>query len=65
MGALRQSIVYASLWAIGSSWALAIREVVTSIVPNRGAGELLAASLTTLVAVGATFAATCERAPPS
>lgn len=65
MSALRQSVVYASLWAIGSSWALAIREVVTSVVPNRGVAEILAATVTTLLAIGITFAALCERESPS
>ena len=66
-GVLREAVLHASLWAIGSSWAVAIREGVTSAFPDAGdavVAELLAAALTTAIALGATFAATrCCRAP--
>ena len=65
-GVLREAVLHASLWAIGSSWALAIREAVTASFPDTGdavVAELLAAAVTTAFALGATFGATrCCRA---
>ena len=62
IGVLRQAVLFASLWAIGSSWAVAIHEIVTTIVPDDNGSvvlaELGAATVTTLIAMGATFVAT-------
>lgn len=74
VGLLRQAVLFASLWAIGSSWSIAIREIVTTIVPEADSNdgdvvlaELGAASVTTLIAILATFASTvrCGTAPHS
>ena len=59
---LQQAVFYASLWAIGSSWAGAIREVALLLFPadsgNRIGAEVLYATLTTGIAVVSTLAAT-------
>ena len=80
VGMLRQAALYASLWAIGSSWSVAIREIVTAIVPTVDdddgdenewrvvLAELGAAATTTLLAICATLGATARcggRAPLS
>ena len=54
---LRQAALFASLWALGSSWAVAIRECIISLNiagGNRVLSELTAASITTLFALGVT-----------
>lgn len=61
VGTLRLAVVTGSLWAIGSSWSMAIRQVVLFILPNDASdvviGELLSASITTLLGVGVAIAA--------
>ena len=56
MSAIQTAVVYGSLWAIGTSWSTAIREMVLVALPNNGtssnvAGEFLAAVLTTFLAI--------------
>ena len=56
LGSLRSAILTGSLWAIGSAWALSIREIVVIILPVdvKSIGvfaELSAATITTLVGV--------------
>lgn len=54
---LRQAALFASLWALGSSWSVAIRECIISLNiagGNRVLSELTAASITTLIALGVT-----------
>ena len=63
IGVVRQAILFASLWSLGSSWVIAIRQVVMTIIPEHDNGnvvvaELMAALITTLIALGATFVAT-------
>lgn len=52
----RIAIIYGSLWAIGSSWSTAIREIVMTLVPNdtdeRVWAELGAAAITTFIGIG-------------
>ena len=50
----RVGVLYGSLWAIGSSWATAIRGVVVEVLPGDVAilTEILSAFLTTLFGVG-------------
>lgn len=60
LGVLRQAALFASLWAIGSSWSTAIREMVVALLPERDeqevvVAELTAATITTLFALGLTF----------
>lgn len=61
VGALRVAMVYGSLWAIGSSWSLAIRQIVVEIVPagtsNKVFAELGAALITTGLGVFVALAA--------
>ena len=55
---VQQSIITASLWAIGSSWATAIREVSLSLLPDITStvfAELCAAFLTTGLAIAITL----------
>jgi hypothetical protein len=58
----RTAIVYGTLWAIGSSWATAIREVVLLLVPeddsNRALAELGSAGLTTVFGITLAILAT-------
>ena len=52
---LQTAVVYGSLWAIGSSWSTAIREIVVTVMPdsdnNRILAELGSAALTTVFGV--------------
>lgn len=56
MGALRMAGITGGLWASGIAWATAIREVARALVPTDTIdvvmAELIAATLTTLLAVG-------------
>lgn len=62
LGAIRTAIVYGSLWAIGSSWSIAIREVVRAIFPensiDRILAELASAGITTIMGVSLSVLAT-------
>ena len=61
IGVVRQAVLFSALWALGSSWTIAIRKVVMGIVGDDGNAvyaELTAAAITTLIALGATFIAT-------
>ena len=52
----RYAVLNGSLWAVGIAWSTAIRSVVITLVPDDARdvvlGELLAASITTFLAVG-------------
>ena len=52
----RYAILTGALWAVGSSWSTAIRSVVLQLIPDDThdivVGEILAAFLTTIIAVG-------------
>ncbi len=54
-GVLQASVMYAALWAIGSSWSATIRIVVDILLPEDNAilAAFSASMLTTLIAVGA------------
>ena len=62
VNSFRIAFVYGALWAIGSSWSLAIRAVVVSMVsggPNKLVlAEMGAAAITTVVGVGIAVLAT-------
>ena len=53
---LRVAVVYGSLWAVGTGWSNAIREVTVTLVPRGDGGkvfgELFAAVVTTFLGVG-------------
>lgn len=61
---LKTGIVYGALWAIGSSWSVAIREVVLLLVPensdNQVLAELGAALLTTTFGVATALLANLD-----
>ena len=52
----RYAILNGSLWAIGLAWSTAIRSIVITLIPSDTRdivlGELLAAVITTVLAVG-------------
>ena len=56
LGALKAATIYGSLWAIGSSWANAIREIARLVLPEDTMeavlAEALAAGITTVLGVG-------------
>lgn len=61
IGVVRQAVLFSALWALGSSWSIAIRKVVMGVVGGDGNAvyaEVAAASITTLIALSATFVAT-------
>ena len=62
VGVVRQAVLFSALWAIGSSWSIAIREMVTSILPsdNVVGAELAAASVTTLLSLTVTCLVTAR-----
>jgi len=57
---MRFAVLNGALWAVGSSWSTAIRAVTLQIVPNDSydvvLGEIVAASVTTLLSVAASYA---------
>lgn len=66
------AIVYGALWAIGSSWSTAIREIAVTVMPessnNRILAEIGSAALTTVLGVTVAVLATldyarCHRTP--
>lgn len=57
LGSLRIAVLTGSLWAIGSAWALSIREIVLIILPVEAnsikvLAEFLAATITTVLGIG-------------
>ena len=60
LGMVRFAILDGALWAVGISWSTAIRAVTLQIVPGDSRdvvlGELTAASITTVLAVAASYA---------
>lgn len=62
VGAVSTAAVYGALWAIGSSWSTAIREVTRLLLPedtlDAVAAEVVAATLVTFIGVGVAFLAT-------
>ena len=71
LSTVRYAILNGSLWAIGISWSTAIRAVVAALLPDDTRdvifGELLAAGITTVFAVGLSMAVAydcCKRKPP-
>ena len=70
LSTLRFGIVTGSLWAIGTSWATSIREIVILIFPkdnmNQALGELLSVFLTTILGVGTAVLVSIKcKSPPS
>lgn len=65
---LQIAVVYGALWAIGSSWATAIREIVITLVPNdtenQALAELGSAAITTVIGVGVALLTTRKCRPP-
>ena len=73
-GALRSAAIYGALWAIGSSWSTAIREIARLVLPedtmDAVLAELAAAGIVTVVGLGiALLVGRCvvrpSSAPPS
>ena len=63
IGVVRQAVLFASLWSLGSSWVIAIRQVAMTIIPDENddnvvVAEILAALITTTIALAATFVVT-------
>lgn len=60
LGMVRFAILNGALWAVGISWSTAIRAVTLQIVPDDSRdvvlGELAAATITTVLAVAASYA---------
>ena len=60
IGMVRFAILNGALWAVGISWSTAIRAVTLQIVPDDSQdvvlGELAAATITTVLAVAASYA---------
>ena len=56
VGALRTGAVYGALWAIGSSWSNAIREIARILFPEEDMdaifAEIIATGLVTLMGIG-------------
>ena len=71
MGMLRFAVLNGALWAVGSSWSIAIRAVTLQILPKDSHdvvfGELAAATVTTLLSVVVSYAVMrrkcCHRRP--
>lgn len=69
-GTFRAGIVYGALWAIGSSWSTALREVARVVFPDDAMdvvfAELLAAGITTVfgVTIAILAAHMCDSRPP-
>lgn len=55
-GAIRQATTFSALWAIGSSWASAVREISRLLLPDdvvdRVLAEVLSATVTTALGIG-------------
>lgn len=77
LGTIRYGVVTGALWSIGIAWSNAIRETMRVLLPEDDmdvvVAELLAATLTTLLATGVALIATrrqwcsassSERPPP-
>jgi hypothetical protein len=67
-GALRSAAIYGALWAIGSSWSTAIREIVRLVLPedtmDAVLAEFAAAGLVTAVGMGvALLVGRCGKRP--
>ena len=62
LGAVSTAAVYGALWAIGSSWSTAIREVTRLLLPtdtlDAVVAEVVAAALVTVFGVGVAFLVT-------
>lgn len=62
LGALQHAAIYAVLWAIGTSWSTAIREIAVVLVGEDTfdvvLAELFAAGVTTVIGIGIAFCAT-------
>ena len=54
-GAIRQATTFSALWAIGSSWASAVREISRLLLPDdvvdRVLAEVLSATLITVLGI--------------
>lgn len=61
-GALRHAAIFAVLWAIGTSWSTAIREIAVLLVGEDTfdvvLAELFAAGVTTILGIGIAFCTT-------
>lgn len=61
---MKAAIMTGSLWAIGSSWSVAIRSIVIEIIPDNEKsivlGELGAAVLTTVIGMSFAFLTTLD-----
>lgn len=68
IGALKAATVNGALWAIGSSWATAIREIARLVLPEETMdavfAEALAAGITTVLGVCIALAAARTWCPP-
>ena len=71
-GALRSAAIYGALWAIGSSWSTAIREIARLVLPedtmDAVLAELAAAGFVTVVGLGVAMLVgrcTCAPRPPA
>jgi len=63
VNATRYAILNGSLWAIGLAWSTAIRSIVITLIPSDTLdlvlGELLAAVITTALAIGLAISMSC------
>lgn len=73
MGVLKMAAINGALWAVGVSWATAIREVALLVMPDDTedavVAEVAAAGITTVIGVGVALVAgrtwcTCKPWPP-
>ena len=69
LDAFREAIVFGALFAIGSAWSTAIREITVFLVPDDTSvlAELGAALITTVLGVAASVLVAqrcCDRSPP-
>lgn len=68
VGAVSTAAVYGALWAIGSSWSTAIREVTRLLLPedtlDAVVAEVVAAALVTIFGVGVAFLVTAPCPSP-
>lgn len=59
--ALRSAAVFAALWAIGTAWSTAIREIAVLVFPHSDMdavlAELVAAAITTVIALAVSLVA--------
>lgn len=65
VGMMRFAVLNGALWAIGSSWSTAIRSVTLEMIPSElldvQVSEILAATITTLIALAVSYVTACPK----